>query len=779
MKKLLSLLVLLSAVTAARAEAPATEWRRLAFLPAPQPDAHVYRHVVNLGRTDWRVIMPLKLTLEGVEDGTFAFKMNGRDLGEVRAAPFEVLVPKEAIRGETGNELEITVRTKPAKPVSRIVLRGTYPTTKGPLLSELDFFTNRLDTTLPAFADIPARVASGDLAGARKIFADHVRKSLRPDFVLADWKARPNTPATLKALRKKAALVQDHTLNTLGTSWHFEGPVEWEFNPTYNGYREWNYHISYFDCGDPLAELYILTHDEALARSWRELLLSFISYNPLPEKAGPGATKCWRSLDTAARTFYLTHQIHAFISSPVCDDEFLVTFFRSIWEHGLRLRTGHAYRGNWFTNEMSSLARLTFFYPYFKETREWRDYAVERLQAELDRQVYPDGFQSELAPGYHCSVMLHFLSVVETARACGEPLPPAFTKSVERMFLIFPRLARPDLRVPGVNDSGNAPAGRIVKTALPHYPDNAVMKWFATARHEGHPPEWLSCEMPYAGFAALRNSWDADGVWAFLDGGPFGMAHQHEDKLNVLLYAYGKDMIAEAGTFAYDTSEMRKYVLSTRAHNTVRIDGLDQNRRKGYRWKDEDITRKSDLVFRTTPTLDWAEAVYEDGYGPSKIPVRHARRLIFHKTEPGLPPFFVVVDRLSANDGTRHAFEQIWHLETCTCETRSNSFRADFGGGVWLTGAFSQPGLVDKKGQHTPEYQGWMPIHTGDEHEHRAVHTPTLCGTFDGMLRLVTVFMPTRSGGAVITGVRASADPAEKAYALILPDGAERSFVEP
>ena len=52
MKRLLSLLVLLSAVTAARAEAPATEWRRLAFLPAPQPDAHVYRHVVNLGRTD-------------------------------------------------------------------------------------------------------------------------------------------------------------------------------------------------------------------------------------------------------------------------------------------------------------------------------------------------------------------------------------------------------------------------------------------------------------------------------------------------------------------------------------------------------------------------------------------------------------------------------------------------------------------------------------------------------------------------------------------------------
>ena len=35
--------------------------------------------------------------------------------------------------------------------------------------------------------------------------------------------------------------------------------------------------------------------------------------------------------------------------------------------------------------------------------------------------------------------------------------------------------------------------------------------------------------------------------------------------------------------YAYDTSEMRKYVLSTRAHNTIRIDGKDQNTRRSWR----------------------------------------------------------------------------------------------------------------------------------------------------------------------------------------------------
>ena len=41
MKRFLSLLVLLSAVTTVCAEVPATEWRRLAFLPAIKPGARV------------------------------------------------------------------------------------------------------------------------------------------------------------------------------------------------------------------------------------------------------------------------------------------------------------------------------------------------------------------------------------------------------------------------------------------------------------------------------------------------------------------------------------------------------------------------------------------------------------------------------------------------------------------------------------------------------------------------------------------------------------------
>ena len=105
---------------------------------------------------------------------------------------------------------------------------------------------------------------------------------------------------------------------------------------------------------------------------------------------------------------------------------------------------------------------------------------------------------------------------------------------------------------------------------------------------------------------------------AYFDGGPFGFAHQHEDKLNLLLHAYGRTLLTEGGNYAYDDSPMRRYALSTRSHNTIRVDGQDQNRRATYRYDDPDLlTRPAGARWRTTAEYDVAEAEYDEGYGPT------------------------------------------------------------------------------------------------------------------------------------------------------------------
>ena len=757
------------------------EWRRVAFLPPPTATQEVYRHTINLGRGDWWTIMPMKIALDGSVGGVFSFKMNGKPLGELSSEPYEILAAKDVFKGEFENELEIKAVVPPSKWPERITLFGRYPSVKGPLISEEEFFKNCIDTTLPALSGIPALCAAGDMAGARRLFADYVRSTLRPAFTIANWLAWNPQGKQRLSIEQKAADVMCRKLETLDTSWHFaDHKVEWEFNPTHNGYREWNFHISYLDSGDPLAVMYLLTHDEKYAVSWKDLILSFLSYNPVPFAAKPGETKCWRSLDSSARANNILRQFNAFVGSPACDDLFITTLFRSIWEHARRLRTGHAGGGNWLTNEMSTLTKLSIVNAFFKDSAEWREYAIKRLEAELAKQIPPDGFQAELSPMYHSCVMQHYLGVVDTAKEYGTALPPSFMEYIEKMFAVYTHLARPDMKAPGVNDSKDVDPARLMERGVRLFPERQDFRWFATHRKEGAPPAWKSCQMPYAGLVAMRNSWNADGVWGFMDCGPLGMAHVHEDKLNVLVSAYGKNMLVEAGTYEYDTSDMRRYVLSTRGHNTVRIDGMDQNRLENRRFNPQDIQRKAEFDFCEGTSVDWARAAYEDGYGPGrKIKVRHERTLMFHKAEAGLSPFFVVIDRLSPQDGAKHSFEQLWHLETCGCEMRANGFTADFGGGLGLVGEFSTTGVVDMIGSKQPELQGWIPIFKEGPHEHRPVHTPVLRGNFEKDVRVVVALMPFRGGTAPIKGVRASSSTADRNYTVVLTDGSERTFAEP
>ena len=63
----------------------------------------------------------------------------------------------------------------------------SYKCGPGPRLTAEDFFRNHVDTSIPGLEGIPARMGAGDLAGAERIFARHVRSSLRPEAGNREW----------------------------------------------------------------------------------------------------------------------------------------------------------------------------------------------------------------------------------------------------------------------------------------------------------------------------------------------------------------------------------------------------------------------------------------------------------------------------------------------------------------------------------------------------------------------------------------------------------------
>jgi hypothetical protein len=79
-------------------------------------------------------------------------------------------------------------------------------------------------------------------------------------------------------------------------------------------------------------------------------------------------------------------------------------------------------------------------------------------------------------------------------------------------------------------------------------------------------------------------------IWCRCDGGPHGFlsiaAHAHADALSVEVRHDGVDLLVDPGTYCYHGEpQWRTYFRSTRAHNTVEVDGRDQAEAAGpFMW---------------------------------------------------------------------------------------------------------------------------------------------------------------------------------------------------
>lgn len=525
--------------------------------------------------------------------------------------------------------------------------------------------------------------------------------------------------------------------------------IDWSFNPTYNGYSEWPWQFARMNFLPDLAKHYRETGNERAAQAFVDIVGGFIdAVPPPPPRTSPYVTKSWRTIDTGLRASNWVASYFSFTNSPAMTAEFRFKVLRSLEDHLRRLEKPMT-SNNWRIIELSGIVDITLAFSTVSRAAERRAVAERELADVLVRQLYPDGFHFELSPGYHGILDTLYSGLAMHYRHFGVAPPEFLEKGIELAFELYPHIARPDRFLPCINDSGRESIVQRMKTAARIFPDRKDYLWFATDGFSGARPDYLSYAFPYSGAVVFRDSWERDAVWGYVDMSPFGYGHQHEDKLNFLLFAYGKEMLCEGGNYAYDNSEMRQYVLSTRAHNTIRIDGKDQNARRSWEWKDEMLHQRSDLTFSTTPEKDVAVSDYALGYGEGddyENAVTHRRTVEFVKNR-GVP-FFRITDRLAAKDRKVHSYEQIWHLETCELDISDGAFTADYGDGVRLEAKFrSENGrLVDMIGVKTPNLQGWMPVLPAGPHEHRPIHTPILKGSFKGETTLLAVFLPVRSG---------------------------------
>jgi len=645
------------------------------------------------------------------------------------------------------------------------------PAETGPKLTDAQFFA-MLDVQRPDLAAVKAAVDKSDWPVAKHAFAEHLRNRKTPSWTF-DPKTVGRDP---KRNVKGAENAIKHQLRSIGIDWQFGEKIDWAFNPTaqpdskWPVNHEWTWQLSRHPMWMDLGRAFYATGNEKYAAEFVAQLKSWAHDCPVPEKkADNKAFSRWRTIEAGIRAGSIWPEVyHLFLASKSMDDDALILMMKSFAEHGIYLMQFFT-KGNWLAMESNGLYHVGALFPEFKDAKIWRDTALDRIYREMDIQVYPDGAQIELAPGYHGVTVQNFLGPVNLVPLTGFELPKDYVTKMEKMFDYFLFSMQPTRQTPALNDSGAGTITRWMETGAKLFPNREDFLWIATGGKQGKAPAQTSYRFPYAGQFFMRSGWDRNAVWLCMEGGPFGFGHQHEDKLGVILTAFGKSLLVEGGIYTYDASDWRRYVLSSRAHNVVMVDGFDQNRRKEPR---ETFVVKTPLpcVWESNATFDHVAACYDEGWGPKAERIaEHTRHVLFVK-----PDFFVVVDDLAPKDDKVHTYEAMFHLDASDVKVDGLQVTTQDKGPALTLLAFGADGVTIVKGQKEPVVQGWLPDSSSGYGGVRPIPTAIYRKQAQGKITMLYVLYP--SAAASVPCPVKNVQYSDSTVKISFVDGSEKEF---
>lgn len=445
---------------------------------------------------------------------------------------------------------------------------------------------------------------------------------------------------------------------------------------------------AYFETGNPKYLQYV----DAFVKSW------VISSWPYPAKNS--RTAMWRGLEVSFREKMWEKVFYELWNTEQITPATQVLMLSSLPYHAHYARNFHA-QGNWLTMEMSGLAVVATAWPEWKESPSWLDYSIKAMTASMKDQVYPDGTQKELSSSYHYVALSNFNQFAETCQKAGVILSDYYTKTLQDMWHYLAMSVRPDGFGVLNNDSDlNNNQKNILEASVKY--NRPDWNYVATNGRQGTKPAGEpSVFFSWAGQLISRSRYDKKAHWSFFDVGPWGSGHQHNDKLHLSVVAYGRDLLVDAGRFAYTgtvAQKFRKYALGSQGHNLVLVDGKGQA--AGPKITAEPTPNNHFFIGKDH---DYASATME-AFTDIEGTFEHTRSVLYLRDN-----FWVVADRLKT-DRPRN-IETLWHWHPdCTVKVGKE-------GNMWTDNDLVNLKIIPAepqgwqvkvvKGQESPEIQGW------------------------------------------------------------------------
>ncbi len=514
------------------------------------------------------------------------------------------------------------------------------------------------------------------------------------------------TPGWVDRAIAEGVKLLNHRVDILGYSGVNLGTdIDWNRDPISDNRWEPSYWADYdvlnSRCGDPkvihelnrhqhlprLAKAFALTGDERFAQEAVSQIEDWIDQNPRW-----GSINWQSSLEIGLRSLSWLWTIFMLLPSEALDERaarrIAKSFFSQI-DHVYRYPSVYSSPNTHLIGEAVAVFAAGLLFPELPRSEKWRSLGAALLIREMERQVSVDGVYAEASSYYHCYATDFFLQAMVLARLNRFPLPEWMWKRLASMLEFVMHMTRPDGSIPLLGDDDG---GRVLALQTQDYrtfrdglSSGAVLLGRPDFKYQARdlaeetlwllgPDAWavfdsLSAQPPsnnYRSYPAegcffQRSGWGQADTYVTFDCGGLGMltgGHGHADALSITLFSAGRELLIDPGAYAYNCApEWRRFFRSTRAHNTVLVDGADQSEvRDTFSWG----SKASSCVLShvALPAIEYVDGEHT-GYRRLQNGITHRRRLVHV-----IPNYWIVLDELRGSG--EHEYEFLHHFASNT-----------------------------------------------------------------------------------------------------------------
>ncbi len=514
-------------------------------------------------------------------------------------------------------------------------------------------FINLFNLDYPGLEHIKQLNKQGNNKDAKSALLDYFRIK-KTDSSLVDFEEINQLDSAQVIFAAKEIL--DHKFKNVGKTYYLGEQIDWTKNPDVN--NEWIWKLNSHRQFHRLGWAYHKTGDEKYAKEFNDLIFNWIVQNP-PQKWKNEKSFTWRLMDVGERMYVSWIKLYyIFKSSDSFKDETLKLMLASIYNHAQFLKLFKSPTRNHLLMESRGLAYVSTYFPEFKLAKEWEDIAYERVENAIETEINDDGSYCELSTGYQWLVIRQFEGFLDLERKNGRSLNGK--EKIIKMYEFLMNVMRPDGELPEINDGFPPENFNLILTEAAEKYNRGDFLYAGTFGKQGTKPAYTPCQLPDAGYYVMRTDWSANANYFIFDGGPYGSAHGHDDKLGFECSAFGKTMICDVGTYTSDASNKYvDYFHRSTGHNTIVVDGKSQSRFYDKNLWIYNSSYSNENIWKSNTKYDYIQGEYSNGYGNYKEKidrsVKHIRKIVFIK-----PEYWVVSDLL-LTDG-EHSYEQFFHF---------------------------------------------------------------------------------------------------------------------